>query len=78
MSEFDNGADRRTVLLSGAALAAATALPTLALAADDLADFRKAIAAGHDAGGRCGLVERQPRNEPTSPGLNYRALQEEL
>ena len=47
MSELELGADRRAVLLSGAALAAATAMPTFARAADDLADLKKAIANGH-------------------------------
>ncbi len=51
MTRFDPlGADRRTVLLAGAATAATLVLPTLpALADEDLAAFRKAIAAAHPA-----------------------------
>lgn len=44
----DSAPDRRTVL-KGAALGAAAALPGMAMAKDDMAPIRAAIAAGHDA-----------------------------
>ncbi|MBX9861052.1 MAG: M20/M25/M40 family metallo-hydrolase, partial [Sphingomonas sp.] len=44
----DTAPDRRTVL-KGAALGAAAALPGMAMAKDDMAPIRAAIAAGHDA-----------------------------
>jgi acetylornithine deacetylase/succinyl-diaminopimelate desuccinylase-like protein len=49
MTDFANHADRRQVLMSGAALAAATLLPGAVLADEDLSDFKTAIAAGHEA-----------------------------
>ena len=60
MSDIDNGADRRTVLLSGAAAAATLMVPGSATAApvnipgmvvsnDDMNDLREAIITGHGA-----------------------------
>jgi acetylornithine deacetylase/succinyl-diaminopimelate desuccinylase-like protein len=50
MTIFTDGADRRTVLLGTAATAATLLMPTLpALADTDLAPFKQAIAANHDA-----------------------------
>jgi acetylornithine deacetylase/succinyl-diaminopimelate desuccinylase-like protein len=49
MSDFDFGADRRAVLLGGVAAAAVMAAPGVALAADDFADVKKALADGHAA-----------------------------
>jgi acetylornithine deacetylase/succinyl-diaminopimelate desuccinylase-like protein len=46
---FEDGADRRSVLLGGAAAVAGLALPSVALAEDDLAAFKTAIAAAHPA-----------------------------
>ncbi|MBV9904047.1 MAG: M20/M25/M40 family metallo-hydrolase [Alphaproteobacteria bacterium] len=50
MSDIETGADRRSVLLGTTAAAATAFLPAApAFAADDLSDFKKAIADGHDA-----------------------------
>src|ERR1700744_5415641 len=49
MSNFDTGADRRSVLLGGAAFAAALAMPLPGFAAEDMGAFKKAIADGHPA-----------------------------
>jgi acetylornithine deacetylase/succinyl-diaminopimelate desuccinylase-like protein len=49
MSEHESGADRRTILLSGAAAAAALTMPLAARAAEEMADVKAAVTAGHGA-----------------------------
>jgi acetylornithine deacetylase/succinyl-diaminopimelate desuccinylase-like protein len=49
MSEFHTNADRRSVLLGGAAMAAALAMPLPGFAAEDMGAFKKAIADAHPA-----------------------------
>ena len=49
MSERETGADRRSILLGGTAVAATLAMPLVAHAAEDLADVKAAITSGHGA-----------------------------
>src|SRR6201989_695960 len=79
MSDTATGADRRSVLLGTAAVAATALLPaTSAFAADDMADFKKAIAANHDASLKrlrdwIALPSIAAENRNTKEGAQYMA-----
>jgi len=79
MSESESGADRRTVLMTGAAAAATLAMPLAARAAgDDMADVKKAIAANHPAALKrlqdwIGFPTIAAENRNTKEGAEYMA-----